>query len=122
MHDIIFTILELAVMIAAALISAYLIPFIRAKIGNERFEQITQWVVYAVQWAEQILPAPGSGPDRKAIVIDFIKNILQVKNLTLSDDEIEVLVEAAVKQYINFQKGTNPVIDPAEMYKSYIED
>lgn len=121
MHDILFTLLELVVMIAAALVSAYLIPFIRAKVGNERFEQITQWVIYAVQWAEQILPAPGAGPDRKAIVIDFIKNILKSKNLTLTDEEIEVLIEAAVKQYINYA-GALPVIEPAEAFKNYIDE
>lgn len=38
------------------------------------------------------------GAERKAIVTRFIKQLLEQKNLALSDEEIDVMIEAAVKQ------------------------
>ena len=51
----------------------------------------------AVLAAEQCHQAQ-SGAERKAIVTRFIKELLAQKNLALSDDEIDVMIEAAVKQ------------------------
>ena len=61
------------------------------------FWLIIDWTfqaVHAAEQAHQALP----GPERKAIVTDFLKRVLQQKNIALSDEEIDILIEAAVKE------------------------
>ena len=45
-----------------------------------------------------LLEAAGSGAEKKAIVTEFIKKLLLQKNIALSDEEINTLIEAAVRQ------------------------
>jgi LL-H family phage holin len=70
------------------------INFINTKIGIEntkKYYNIAQNVVMAVE--QQI--GNGKGPDKKAEAIAYIKRLL---GNTLSDNEINILIEAAVKE------------------------
>ena len=97
MRDIVLELLKLTIMIATMLVTRYLIPWIKAKTQNETMHALIDWAVQAVLAAEQCHQAM-SGPERKAIVTKFIKQILEQKNIALSDEEIDVMIEAAVKQ------------------------
>ena len=97
MRDIVLELLKLTIMIATMLVTHYLIPWLKAKTQNETMHALIDWAVQAVLAAEQCHQAV-SGPERKAIVTKFIKQILEQKNIALSDEEIDVMIEAAVKQ------------------------
>lgn len=97
MRDIILEVLKLTIMIATFLITRYAIPFIRAKTENSVMQTLIDWTMQAVLAAEQTHDA-GSGPEKKQIVTEFIKRMLIQKNISLSDEEIEMLIEAAVRQ------------------------
>ena len=97
MRDIVLELLKLTIMIATMLVTHYLIPWLKAKTQNETMHALIDWAVQAVLAAEQCHQAV-SGPERKAIVTRFIKELLAQKNLALSDEEIDVMIEAAVKQ------------------------
>ena len=97
MRDIILEVLKLTIMIATFLITRYAIPFIRAKTENSVMQALIDWTGQAVLAAEQT-HAAGSGAEKKAIVTEFIKKLLMQKNISLSDEEIEMLIEAAVRQ------------------------
>ena len=49
----------------------------------------------------------------KAIVTQFLKEILQEKNIALSDKQIEILIEAAVKQ-MKIQENSGIVIEATD--------
>lgn len=104
MREIILEALKLTIMIATMLITRYAIPWIRAKTQNESMHVVIDWAIQAVLAAEQAHQAV-SGAERKAIVTKFIKQILEQKNLALSDEEIDVMIEAAVQQ-MNAAKET----------------
>ncbi len=97
MNDIIFEIIKLAVMALMLLITRYLIPMLRAKIGADKLATAEKWAKYAVLKAQQVLWSE-SGRDRKVYVTEFLKEILIEKNIALSDEQLDVLIEAAVKQ------------------------
>lgn len=97
MRDIILEVLKLTIMIATMLVTRYAIPWLKAKTQNETMQVLIDWAAQAVLAAEQAHQAE-PGPERKAIVTKFIKQILEQKNLTLSDEEIDIMIEAAVKQ------------------------
>lgn len=96
MNEMIFEILKLIVMIAVFIVTCYLIPWVRGKIGQDKLDEITKWVNAAVLMAQQVYFAK-TGAERKAIVIDLLKNILIAKNISISDEQLDMLIEAAVK-------------------------
>ena len=98
MNEITFTALRLLTMILMAVLSAYVIPWVKARIGNERLEQISQWAALAVSWAEQIVDKTGAGADKKIMVENFLRNILASKGIVLTDQQIDILIESAVRQ------------------------
>lgn len=97
MNEIIFEIVKLVVMVAALVIARYLVPFVKNKIGASKLELIAQWAKYAVLKAQQVLWSE-SGEDRKAYVTEFLKKLLIEKNISISDEQLDILIEAAVKQ------------------------
>lgn len=96
MNEMIFEILKIIVMIAVFIVTCYLIPWVRGKIGQDKLDEITKWVNAAVLMAQQVYFAK-TGAERKAIVIDLLKNILIAKNISISDEQLDMLIEAAVK-------------------------
>ena len=44
----------------------------------------------------QTIKASGAGTEKKAIVTEFLKEILTAKNISISDDQLDKLIEAAV--------------------------
>lgn len=97
MREIVLELLKLTIMIVAMLLTRYVVPWLKAKTQNETMHTLIDWAIQAVLAAEQAHKAQ-SGPERKAIVTRFIKQILEQKNLALSDEEIDVMIEAAVRQ------------------------
>jgi hypothetical protein len=97
MNEMIFEVLRLVVLLAVFAATCYLIPWVRGKIGQDRLDEITRWVNTAVLMAQQVYNAK-TGAERKAIVIDLLRDILTAKNISISDDQLDMLIEAAVKQ------------------------
>lgn len=106
MRDIILEALKLTIMIATMLITRYAIPWLKARTQNETMQILIDWAAQAVLAAEQTHQA-GSGAERKAIVTKFIRQILEQKNIALSDEEIDVMIEAAVKQMNEAKTATH---------------
>lgn len=97
MSDILFEAVKLLVMVAVLVITRYVIPWIRSKIENDKLTAITEWARIAVLAAQQIMTTK-DGAEKKAIVTEFLKEILTDKNIALSDYQLDILIEAAVKQ------------------------
>lgn len=97
MNEIIFEVIKLVVMVAVLVITRYLVPWLKEKIGSDKLAVAEKWSRYAVLKAQQVL-WDESGKDRKAYVTKFLKEILIAKNIALSDEQLDVLIEAAVKQ------------------------
>lgn len=97
MREITLEAVKLLIMILAVVLTRYIVPWIRAKTDNELLSTIIDWTMQAVLAAEQSHQAE-TGPERKRIVTQFIKQILEQKNIALSDEEIDTMIEAAVRQ------------------------
>lgn len=97
MDKIIFEIVKIIVMFAALVVTRYLVPWVKEKIGADKLAVAEKWAKYAVLKAQQVLWSE-SGADKKTYVSEFLKEILIDKNIALSDEQLDVLIEAAVKQ------------------------
>lgn len=109
MNEIIFGAIKVVVMIAALAITRYLVPWLREKIGADRLAMAEKWARYAVLKAQQALWEK-DGQDKKAYVTGFLEEILIAKGIALSDEQVDVLVEAAVKQ-MKMEEAPGAVID-----------
>lgn len=96
MSEIIFEVLKVIVMLAVLVFMRYIIPWVKAQIGSENLKMVEKWVNTAVLMVQQVYYAK-SGAERKAIVIDMLRGILIQKNISISEEQLDALIEAAVK-------------------------
>jgi len=98
MNETLFNIILLLVPVLATVITVYIVPLIKAKVGDENLATIVKWVTYAVKCAEMIFTQEKQGEEKKQYVIDFIDGLFNKKKVVITKEQIEVLIEAAVKE------------------------
>ena len=87
-------IVNAVIALIAAIITTFLIPWIKSKIDAAKLAQILEWVGIAVRAAEQIYNESGMGEKKKQYVLDFLAD----KGFTLDPNSINAMIEAAVKE------------------------
>lgn len=97
-NDLFMQIMSGVITILAAVITGFLIPWMKSKISQTQMEKITYYINMAVRCAEQIY-TPEQWDLKKRYVTNYITDLCN-KNfkLTLSDKDINVLIEGAVNQ------------------------
>ena len=75
-----------------ALVTLYVIPWLKTKLSAEDLNEIMKWVKIAVQAAEMIYKEAGMGKAKKAYVIEYLNNI----GVKYDADKIDGMIESAV--------------------------
>lgn len=75
----------------AALVTAFVIPWIKRKTTAQDREELLRWVEIAVAAAEQLWDS-NQGEEKKRAVVAFLRE----KGFTFSESEIDSAIEAAV--------------------------
>lgn len=96
MDDLLFNIIKLLVIIGITVLMRYGIPLLKQAIEHSKLKGVMKWVDVAVAALEQTIRESGAGKEKKAIVTEFLKEILTAKNISISDDQLDKLIEAAV--------------------------
>lgn len=91
-------VIKYAILLIFAVCTTFVIPYIKAKIGDEKFTELQKWVKIGVQAAEMIFKESGMGTVKKEYVIEFLKQ----KGYTLDTETISNLIESAV---LELKKG-----------------
>lgn len=73
-------------------ITAVVIPYIRSRTTAQQRAEISAWVRVAVSAAEQLYKGSGRGKEKKAYVLEW----LAAHGVTVDEDKLDALVEAAV--------------------------
>lgn len=97
MKDIIFEIVKLVVMVVALIVARYVIPWIKGIIEANNLDVVATWVTNAVLYAQQVY-SEDTGEARKEIVVEFLKGLLEDKKISITDEQLNTLIEAAVKE------------------------
>ena len=84
-------IINAAAALTAALISAFLIPWLKRQTTRQDREELLKWVEIAVAAAEQLFHTT-QGTEKKKFVVSF----LEEKGFSFSEDEINTAIEGAV--------------------------
>lgn len=95
MSDVTFMILKIVISICAALITAYLVPYIHELKKDKRYGQLLDVIEIAVKAAEQVI-GDGKGALKKSEVTSYVNGWLKNAGLKITDDQLEHLIEAAV--------------------------
>lgn len=86
-------VINAVIALIAAVITAFVIPWIKSKTTAAQREEINAWVKIAVTAAEQIFTETGMGKEKKAYVLKF----LEEKNLKIDEKSVDLMIESAVK-------------------------
>lgn len=87
------TIFQAAITLLAALITAFVIPWIKSRTTKTQREQIEAWVGIAVAAAEQLWKGhEKAGEEKKQYVLNFLAD----KGMTVDSDALDAMIEAAV--------------------------
>lgn len=89
------------VMILCGLISAYLVPWLRAKAENTRMEGLFDFVEKMVKWANQTIPAEEFQRKKKEVYERVIAYTQTHGIIDLTESDIDAIIEAVVNSVKN---------------------
>lgn len=98
MDEKIFQIILASIPVFGAIITGFIIPFIKEKIGAEKLAKYEYWTSMAVKCAEMIFKEQGMGEAKKEYVVNFLNEMFNKNKVVITSEQIEILVEAAVKE------------------------
>lgn len=87
-------IIEAVIALLAAVVSVYLVPWLRSHTTAAQRAELVAWAKIAVAAAEQLYRGEGRGKEKKAYVLEFLLD----KGVGFDLDAIDNAIEAAVKQ------------------------
>lgn len=96
MDDMSFLILKVIISISVALITTFVIPLLKEKLDDAKYQKLLDIINVAVQAAEQAIGGPGQGAERKDAVLKFVTKYLDENNISIKEDQLDQLIEAAV--------------------------
>lgn len=90
-------VVQAVISLAVALITAFLIPYLKKKMDSESHSKLATWVEVAVKAAEMIFNETGMGDKKKEYVIDFLAK----KGFTLDTDDAKASVDTLIESIVN---------------------
>ena len=87
-------IINALIALIAALISVFLIPWIKANTTAKEQETMLELIKIAVAAAEQIYEGVGRGEEKKQYVLDFLAS----KGIKVDDEAVNAAIESFVQQ------------------------
>lgn len=104
MNDFSFQLLKMVISVCAALITMFLIPYIKTLRSDKRYAQMLDMVAIAVRAAEQTITSSGAGVAKKERVMDFVQDWMNKQGIDITYEQLSELVEAAVYNMKEVQK------------------
>lgn len=98
MNENLFKIIIALIPIIGTIITGFVVPLLKAKLGNEKLTTISTWATYAVKCAEMIFVGEKQGEEKKQYVVNFLVDIFNKKKIVITEEQLNVLIEAAVKE------------------------
>ena len=112
MSDIAMYIAEIVIVAIVAAVCRFAIPCAVNYVKNSNLSAAAQWVKYAVLKAEQVF-SESTGKEKKEFVEGFVYDTLQGLKINITKDQVDTLIESAVKQ-MNIEKQKTQVTIEAQ--------
>ena len=98
MNEITFDILKIVVSVCAALITAFVIPYLKTVSEDKKYKKLVDMVEVAVKAAEQTFRETGQGAAKKEEVTSFVVAWMREHGISITQEQLSQLIEAAVYQ------------------------
>lgn len=95
--EIITKAIELMVLIIVALLTTYIIPFIKTKVGEEKLALIISYTKIFVEGIEQLINEKNKGNEKKDLIMPLLMHKADELHLHLTEADISLMIENAVK-------------------------
>lgn len=113
MEGKVFTQIILAVItIIGALVSYYVIPYIKTLVSDQQMDQVIYYINLAVKCAEQIYPVE-EWMQKKAYVVGVVRAFLNENHISVTDQQLNVIIEAMVHEVKKDRESVS--VDPRLM-------
>ena len=86
-------IVEAVIALAATLITTFLIPYIRGKVGEQNMTEFLRWVDIAVAAAEQLYDSSQGNLKKK-----YVLSYLRTNGYEVDEDSVDLAIEASVNK------------------------
>lgn len=104
MDERLFNVLITIIPVLGAIITYFIVPYLKTTIGTEMLDQYKEWTTLAVKCAEMLFAEKGMGVEKKAYVVDFLNKLFNKNKQVITEQQIEILIEAAVNE-MNAERG-----------------
>ncbi len=98
MNDSLFKLIMALIPVFGAVMTGFVVPYMKTKISAAQTDEIGKWVDKAVQAAEVLFDAPKSGEAKREYVIGFIDAMFNSKKEVITKDQIRILLEASRRE------------------------
>ncbi len=95
MNDVTFMILKLVISVCMALVTVYLIPYIKTLKEDKRYDQLISMVETAVKAAEQTWKSE-PGEYKKSEVLTYVAHWMEENGIKVTQEQLDQLIECAV--------------------------
>jgi len=94
------------VVILGAVITRYVVPWLKTKMSAGQADALAFWAAKAVQAAEELAK---NGKLPKSDKFDYVVGVLQEKGFTLDETELQAVIDGTVWELINQFKAESEV-------------
>lgn len=98
MDSRLFEIILALIPVLGAVITYFIVPYIRTIIDAAKLAQYKEWASLAVKTAEMLWRETGHGEDKKTYVVNFLTDMFNSRKIVITEEQMNVLIESAVKE------------------------
>ena len=84
--------------VLGTILTAYIIPYFKELIGNEKLAKYQEWTQMAVNAVELLYNGKGMGAEKKEYVVKFLTEQFNKNKVVITEKQLNILIEACVKQ------------------------
>lgn len=96
MSELTFNILKIVVSVATVFISLYVIPLLKEKLSESKYQRLLDMVEIAVRAAEQTIKGSGQGAVKKEQVLESVSFWMLQHGVDITAEQLDELIEAVV--------------------------
>lgn len=94
-NEMVTVIVKAVLAILSVFITTVLVPYIKERIGNDKYNKLVEYTKYAVRCAEQIY-TPEEWEKKKQYVSQYITEKANDMGIGLNEQDIDLLIEGVV--------------------------
>ena len=96
MNDIVFDVCRIVATVIGIIIAYYVIPALKTVVREHLDSKTKEFINSCVYAAEQIYNDPKTGTTKKKFVLKAVTDWLNARNIKITDEQLNILIESAV--------------------------